>query len=87
MSGDDRRATQPAKPAWGTVASRGQPGWILLASGSTDGDSLILDELGDYWWARLEGRTAQLVRRCSEDEVERMRDSLPPHTKNVLRLN
>ncbi|MBI4728492.1 MAG: hypothetical protein HY775_03205 [Acidobacteria bacterium] len=87
MSGDDGRAARHGEPAWGIVASGGQRGWILLASGGADGDSLILDELGDYWWARLEGRTARLVRPCSDDEAERIRDSLPPHTKNVLRLD
>lgn len=57
-------------------------GWPVA---SRRGDTLFLDEYGDLWWARTEGRgTARVIRACWPEEavvllpavVEAMRGAL-----------
>lgn len=83
MSGE--RAVRHLEAAWGTVASSEDRGWIMLAAGEPE--SLILDEWGDYWWARIEGRIACLIRRCAREEAKRVRESIPAPTRRVLHLD
>lgn len=93
MSPRPSAASTPA--AWGTETRREAArstlrperrpfAWILLTPAGGRLPSLVLDEWGLLWWARVEGRMACLLRSCSRDEAVEHVQSVPAEIRWLL---
>lgn len=63
-------------------------GWVIVARGpaSRAGDALVLDEFGDLWWARAEGRgSARVTRGCWPEEIPAYVDQIRRAMGDALR--